>query len=320
MDIDPRAIYEAELARLKGEKDEPEYRFPSLDLVALMNGEGHDIDWLVEDIWPIGRSLHLHAQRKAGKSLVTLWMACSLAVGRDPFTGMAITPQVVGYWDQEMTEDDLRERLIDMGFKAEQLGNLHYYLHQPIPPLDTEKGGMALVSQAVARNETVLIIDTMSRVISGDENSADTYINFYRFTGQPLKSHGISLLRLDHEGHEAGRSRGSSAKADDVDIVWQLKPSDDGVQFVRKAARISWVPENVFIRKADANGLAFSRQGSAWPEGTKEKATELDEIGVPIDAGRRIASRMLKDAGKPVGRTLTLTAALKYRKDRLIFP
>lgn len=321
--MDPAEAFEDELRKQQAysaELHEPKGRYEALDLRAMMNHEGHETDWLIEDVWPIGRHIHLHAQRKSQKSLVSLWCACCIAIGRDPFTGEAITPRVVAYWDFEMTEDDLRERLTDMGFTPEQLGNLHYYLMQPLPPLDTETGGRYLLEQAIAMGETVIFIDTMSRVISGDENSSDTYINFYRFTGGPLKANGIALSRLDHEGHEGGRSRGSSAKGDDVDIVWQLKSTDDGVIYIRKASRMSWVPESIILTRRESPTLSYSRSGTAWPEGTKEKALELDACDVPLEAGRTIAARMLKEGGYVAGKTLVLNAALKYRRNRMVFP
>lgn len=315
--------FEEELRRLKEDAQtfaKPQSKFDPLDWPALMNREGHDVSWLVEDVWPAGRHIHVHAQRKSGKSLVLFWVAIHLAIGRDPFTQEPRTPKVVAYYDFEMTEDDVRERLEDMGVSPEALGNLHYYLHQPLPPLDTEAGGRALLEQCLAMGEEVVIIDTMSRVVQGDENSAETYMNFYRLTGQPLKSHGISLCRLDHEGYQEGRSRGSSAKGDDVDIVWQLKVQDDGMQFVRKAARVSWVAEQVTLRKSEEPSLTFTRMAPGWPEGTKEKAKELDAAEVPIDAGRHIAIRLLKAAGFSPGRTVTLNAALKYRRQKVAWP
>jgi len=318
-----RDAYEEELRRLSAAASEfakPQTKYEALDWVALMNRLGHDVDWLVEDIWPELRHIHIHAQRKAGKSLISLWLAVHLAIGKDPFTGAAMTPKVVAYYDFEMTEDDIRERLEDMHIAPESLENLHYYLHQPVPPLDTEAGGRALLEQAVAMGEQVIFIDTMSRVVQGDENSSDTYINFYRFTGQPLKSAGIAMCRLDHEGYQEGRSRGSSAKGDDVDIIWQLKVQDDGIQFIRKASRVSWVAEIVNITKVDDPHLSYSRGALSWPEGTKEKAKELDAADVPPEAGRHIATRMLKAAGFSPGRTVTLNAALKYRRQQVPWP
>lgn len=317
-----RDEYERELARLLAEAGDYAHggKFDYLDYRALKAHEGMT-DWLVEDIWPVGRSIHLHAARKVGKSLVSLWIAGNLALGREPFTGDAIEPVRVGLFDFEMTEDDVLERLEDMGFNlAELQDNLHYYLNQPVPPLDTEKGGAMLLENTLANGEKVVLIDTLSRVVEGNENDAATYTDFYRFTGAPLKTAGISMARLDHEGHESGRSRGSSAKGDDVDIVWQLKPLDDGYQFVRKASRISWVPEQVTIHKSENPHLRFTRAAGGWPEGTKEKAADLDAVDCPVDAGRSVAVKMLREKGLVPGKTVILNAALKYRRQRIVWP
>jgi len=314
------AIFNAELARLdaldgNGSNDHDGYALTT-DWLALFNNQS-DAEWLVTDFWPVGRQIHLHAARKQGKSLVTLWIACNLANGRDPFNGNAIPPVRVGYFDFEMTEADLRERLLDMGFTPETLINLYYFMYPAIPMLDTEAGGKALLGHCLHYGLQAVIIDTMSRVVAGDENSNDTYIRFYKHTGALLKAHGISLFRLDHEGHLSGRSRGASAKADDVDIVWQLRQMDNGgYQLVRTAARISWIPENVLITMVEEPCLSFERVAEAWPAGTAEKAKELDACGATIDVSKRQATEMLREHGFVPGKATILLAAIRFRKWR----
>lgn len=322
-------VIEDELAKARKEKKlppEPDEaagptHFQPVDLQALAAQQYTETQWLVEDIWPVGRQIHIHAQRKAGKSLLMLWMACCIAMGRDPFTGEPRLPQVVGYYDPEMSEEDLRERLEDMGLVPIPpllAANLHYYLMQPLPPLDTEQGGLMLLQQCLRMKETAVFIDSLARFIQGKENDSNTYFDLYRFTGRPLKAAGISFARSDHEGWEEGRSRGSSAKNDDVDIVWHLKPTDNGMELVRKFARVSYVPETVSLYKQTEPTLSFARSIMSWPGGTKEKADELDELGVPLDAGRRVIMRMLKAAGKPMGKNEVLAAAIRFRKQRAL--
>jgi hypothetical protein len=273
-------------------------------------------EWLIEDIWPLGRQIHIFAARKTGKSLVLLWCAACLAVGRDPFTGSQRPPMKVAYLDYEMTEDDLLERLEEMGFTADQLaGSLLYYLWPTLPPMDTDRGGMEVVRLLERDQAEVVIIDTLSRVVEGEENSADTYREFFLYTGMRLKRRGISMARLDHEGHEGGRSRGSSAKADDVDVVWQLKTTDDGLIFVRHASRMSWVPSKVPLAVDDP--LQYRKAAQSWPAGTATKARELDAARVPLDASKRRARELLKASGATPGKNDVLMAALRYRRQRL---
>lgn len=274
-----------------------------------------DVNWLVEDVWPAGRQLHIFAARKTGKSLVALWIAACLAAGRDPFTGRVQPRRRVGYLDYEMTEDDLLERCEEMGFTPDDLaGWLLYYLWPTLPALDTDNGGRTLLRLIERDQAEAVVIDTVSRVVEGEENSADTFRAFFSFTGMRLKRAGISLVRLDHEGHEAGRSRGSSAKADDVDVVWRLQATDDGLALVKKAARMSWVPERVDLHRTDP--LGFRRVAESWPAGTAAKAAELDDIGAPVDITKREARQLLTDNGRLPGRNDLLLKAIAYRRSQ----
>ena len=275
--------------------------------------------WLVDHLWPTGRSIHIHAARKTGKSLMLMWIACCLATGRDPFNGRRRDPIVVAYLDLEMTRLDVKRRMFDdMEWTPDLLTpNLHYYLSPPFPPLDTRDGGERLLYNMRAMEEKVLFIDTFSRVISGEENSNDTYINFYRHTGSILKADGISTARADHEGWEAGRSRGASAKGDDVDIVWQLAKMDGGgLVFNRKAARVADVPEHFYVEQTD-EPLAFRRAAhKSYIAGTAEKAAEMDELNVPHDASQRVAKAIFKTHGRPTGQSVVFQSALNYRREQ----
>ena len=67
-----------------------------------------------------------------------------------------------------------------------------------------------------------------------------------------LKQRGATWVRLDHAGKDLDRGqRGSSAKGDDVDVVWRLDMTDNGVTFHREAARMSWVPPSVDFVQLD---------------------------------------------------------------------
>lgn len=285
-----------------------------IDWEALYRHEPQDA-WVVQDLWPKERAIHIHAAPKTGKSLVSLWMAAHVAMGVDPITRKQVPPMRVGYLDYEMTEDDLLERVQEMGFEPAQLANLIYWLHPVLPPLDTAAGGAALMEHVTYYQCQAVVLDTFSRVVEGEENSADTYRAFYRHTGSQLKHAGIAMSRLDHEGHANGRSRGSSAKVDDVDVVWGLKLTDDGLKFTRNQSRIAWVAEAVTLRKIDP--LGFEVAAHSVPNGTLEKVRELDDASIPVGLSRAKTRKLLIDAGLQPGRNDVLAAALKYRSNRI---
>lgn len=319
---DDRAIQAIEeiLRDLKGEQVNGHIkRNEPLDLLQLRD-KTFEFDWLIERFWPLGAHLHIFASPKTGKSLVGLWIAANLAIGRDPFTWDPIQQRIVAYLDNEMTEQDVQERLNDMGFDYDQLhGWLRYFCYPVIAPMDTELGGFETLQLMEDENSQVLIIDTLSRVVKGEENSNDTYRNFYNFTGRLLKAHDKSVLRFDHAGHDKSKSRGASAKADDVDLVYGLErrtTNDDlpGFKLTRTHARYSGIDEVVELATSDEPFSIKSTRVRSWSESAIRKAKELDLANVPIEATQREAIALLKVANIGPGRTVILNEALKLRQ------
>ncbi len=221
------------------------------------------------------------------------------------------------YIDLEMTETDLRDRLTDLGYGPEDdLSRLVYFQLPSLPDLDTDRGGQVLDALVAMYRPELVIIDTMARVVEGPEDDADTYRNFYKFSGTRLKQRGVSLVRLDHAGKDLARGqRGSSSKADDVDLVWQLNVIDDNVVLKRTHSRLSWVPPQVVLRRETEPNLRHVQTDGAWPAGTSEIADLLDEFEVPLDASVSMAMRSLKQANRGRRKTVVM-AGLKWRRVR----
>lgn len=251
---------------------------------------------------------------KTGKSLLALDVAARSATGRLIF-GQYLTRKLsVVYLDMEMTENDLAERLEDMGYGPEvDLSHLHYYLLPSLPPLDTRQGGEVLQRIVRLFKADLVIIDTTSRVISGKENDSDTLINLYRNTGLLVKQEGCTLWRLDHAGKklDAGQ-RGTSAKNDDVDLVWEFSGSETAFVLRATHRRQSWIPEEVKITRME-NPFRHEIVEDIYPTGTMLIVHILEELDIPLDWGRRRVRKEMAERGKSATNEL-LTAAIRYRK------
>lgn len=285
-----------------------------------------DHDWLVEKFWPMGSHVHIFAAPKTGKSLLGLWMAGNLAIGRDPFTWEATTRRKVAYIDNEMTLRDVQERTNDMGFDFDALQEWLFYFSYPIlAPMDTVSGGSETLHLMDAYSCDLLIIDTLSRVVKGEENSNDTYRNFYNHTGRLLKAHDKSALRFDHAGHDPKKSRGASAKADDVDLVFQLekrlgKDESPGFRLTRTHARTSGISEIIDLSLIEDPTVSIkASHARTWSEGAIRKAKELDSINAPMGSTVRETVVLLKASGFTGGKTTVLTEAMKLRESRKPF-
>lgn len=227
-----------------------------LDWSELWERDWSEAEWLFDDVLARGRGHAMWARHGVGKSLFSLWLSVEVVKAG----------HVVIYVDLEMGLDDLQERLSDMGHgPATDLSRLHYVSLPALLPLDTAPGGAQLAAKVDAVQaehpdmHVAVVIDTISRALQGEENSNDTAQDFYRHTGAELKRRGVTWLRLDHAGWEGNHARGASAKADDVDIVWELLRTDDGVDLKNHKRRMGWVPDRVAFNMAEAPDLGYQR-------------------------------------------------------------
>jgi KaiC/GvpD/RAD55 family RecA-like ATPase len=288
-----------------------------VDWYQLFAEEEEESEWLAEPCLARGRSHALFAAAKSGKSLLTLWVAYCLAVGRAPLQHFFELPQEpvrVLYLDWEQSPNDLRERLRDFGATPEQLSNLFYYLLPDIPALDSPEGAAALQGLIDAHKPDLVVIDTLSRAVTGEENSADTYRNYYTHAGQVLKRARVTSIRLDHAGKDEARGqRGSSGKNDDVDIVWQLSPAEGGWELIATHTRPIWVPKQAVKVQLDLGGevTAIRLAQRLDPPGTELGLARLRAAGVQPGTPVTEALRQLRAATGQGARKAVLLAALR---------
>lgn len=291
-----------------------------VDWSLLLSSNRTQQDWFCEPILASGRGHSLYSQAKVGKSYFTLPMAAKCSQGEAWLSMPEQEPRHILYADHEMTESDLWERIQDFGYDAKSdLSHLHYCLLPASEGLDTLQGGRDLVEAALDLKCELVIIDTLSRALEGEENSADSLRRFYKYTGQKLKTHKITMLRLDHSGKdEVKGTRGTSAKADDVDIVSRIRRlNDEQIEIQVTHTRIGWMPNRTkisVIRGAD--GVVRHTLDSnlnQFSDSAKEDATMLKLIGCDRATSHRKASLMAEEAGIDMTQ-LRVREALRYIK------
>lgn len=282
-----------------------------LDWTKFWEQDRSDVEWLIEPILARGRGHSFFAKQKTGKSLLLLYLS----------TLLVQLGYVVLYYDYEMSEADIYERLIDMGHgPTSDFHRFHYDLLPDLPPLDTQHGARRLlglvdeVQKTYPDRHMVVILDTMGRAVEGPENDADTVRAFYSHTGLALKQRGLTWARLDHAGKnlEIRTARGSSAKGDDVDVVWEIEKMDEGFQLRREAARMSWVPPHVKL-KLEHDPLRFEVVAGLDPPGTREFVELLDGHGAARGLSVR-DTRALMIALELRAPQAVVQAAVRHRK------
>ena len=173
---------------------------------------------------------------------------------------------------------------------------------------------MASLSSAAAGRRVALVGRSMV-----DNSQLAMELGYLRIPRMSSDTEAIAQAAGGHRlpAHDRGQ-RGSSAKNDDVDIVWELtrKATDgDDEHLTLKAThrRIGWVPEQVELIRTD-NGAPMHRLpagSTTWPEGTKAVAEALDKAGAPIAVSKRDARAKYGVTGND----RLVRAAIKYRRE-----
>jgi hypothetical protein len=262
------------------------------------------------------RWTQLVAKAKQGKSTLLVNMSLAVAQGRDPFDGTVQEPVSVLFLSMEMTDADLAEILEECG--VEDPAELSRWYARDLPLRLDHVDGASWVLDTVERlGIGLVIIDGLNGTIQGAEKDDTPWRDLYRLTIHPLKQRGVAIISADNLGKDATLGpRGSSVKMDKADAVIHLERTDGGVKLTAPQRRTSAFLNELYLTVHginDSGVIAYTRTGFAYPPGTQELAVNLDLLGVPIDAGRPKASKMLRDAGL-TARNEVIAAALKYRR------
>jgi RecA-family ATPase len=293
-------------------------QFKPVDWRAAWDAQPDEVQWLIEPIIEVGQSVALYAAPGTGKSLISLEWAAGLATGHAVLGNLARDPVTVLYVDVENRQVDLVERLQAFGYKPADLGRLVTISFPWLAALDSAHGGRQILALAVTHGAAIVIIDTTSRVVTGPENDADTYLALYSHTVMPLRGRGIAMLRLDHPGKDITRgARGSSAKKGDVDSEWLLTEiTKTEFALKRQKSRSNHGDGELRLRRRFEPLRHEPLPGgvSASPDRVGEIVAALDRLDVPITTGRTRARKALKNAGIRAANA-HLEDALKIRKN-----
>ncbi|WP_458115158.1 AAA family ATPase [Arthrobacter sp. D2-10] len=298
-------------------------RFPRLDMAALLDPDRPRREWVISGLIPAGASVAFVAKAGSMKSLLLLAQSLAVARGDDNFAGLTIPRQRrVCYVDMENTEDDLEERITDLGVRPEDMQEL-IYLHLPsLTALDVREGGQQIAdvcdAYGLAKGDMV-VLDSFQRVVDGPENDSDTYRDFYKHTGFLLKKRGLTVVRTDNTGKDESKgSRGSSSKRDDVDIEFIIRRDqvESALHIAPGKVRINGIKSlSLTVVMDEDNQLTFTSAGDPFRDQVAEAMRELDGLGLPDDASQRKCEQAMKNTHSRIPRE-AIRQAVKERTAR----
>ncbi len=293
-----------------------------VDLYDLFHAPPHEETWIASRLVAKGRMVSLVGPAKSGKSLLALNCAAAIASGR-PFLDDPTIQSIVLYIDQEnIPLADVKPRLEKMGYRWEDLEeHLIYSSFGIFDDFNTTKGADDLMDHIHRHGVQVVIIDTISRVVSGKENDNDTWNELHKHLERQLKRDGVSLLRLDHTGKDADKGpRGGSAKLGDVDVTIVITPIRDGkvrLNVDSNRMPMSWTKaelEIVDLPKLDFLIKEVSKE--TYAERKERLINLLDEHGVERGLTVKLTREELKELGEATSNDMASDVA-KARKSPL---
>lgn len=206
-------------------------RFPEIDWDEAYALDFSQMDWLPGRFMERGQQVTFVGDGKVGKSLFTLDWVFRCVTGRAFLGDVRRAPLRVLYFDRENSLRDIVTRAKAFGATPDDLRGRLLYRQFPRfsgaldESLQAAREFLGIVDQV---RPDIVVLDTASRFIAGKENDADTWLQLYSHIHEPLKARGVACARLDHFGKDSDRgSRGSSAKTQDVDHVWEMRRADE---------------------------------------------------------------------------------------------
>lgn len=195
----------------------------------------------------------------------------------------------------------------------------------------TDPDEMAVLGEFVTELRPVLVvIDTLHQCAPGmEENSSKDMGTVLAAVAELRERYGVTVLLNHHTGHQGERARGSSALEDDVDTSWVLNLADTESRAAenqrtlkhRKAKDRELLADRpILLRTVEETGSAYVQSGAVTPlleDGYAALTVmrRLDDLEVPVSAGRDACRNALTAAGHQVPRNEVLADAVRRRKD-----
>jgi phage/plasmid primase-like uncharacterized protein len=210
------------------------------------------ISWLVKR-WIQSQALVMvHGPSGGGKTFVVLDWCLRMASGTEDWAGHKVRQGNVVYLAGE-GHHGLRGRVAAWKHHH-KAGKLAMWLSKDGCDLNTPTGYLKVVEQVrmLKDRPSVIVVDTLHRFLSGDENSAQDAKTMLDACNALMQEFNCSVILVHHTGvaEEAQhRARGSSAWRGALDIEISIVPGKEGVpmQIVQRKSKDAELAETIYV-------------------------------------------------------------------------
>lgn len=244
-------IYEKELEWYKSILQKPENRLEERS-INLVNGEEllqknlPEPEWVVDEIICKPGITILGGDTATFKSYVALHLSCTAVTANQFLSSIRTRKMKVLYIDEEMGERTIKTRLRQFkeGLKTNSsFTDLHIASFNNFK-LDNAEQIKKLVALIERTRPDLIIIDSMVRFLTGDENSAKDVKATFDSMKMLMHDYGVSFLILHHtrksgsdKKHDLRGSGDFSAYADNVFMISSVSKADQEYEITQVKSR-----------------------------------------------------------------------------------
>jgi putative DNA primase/helicase len=211
------------------------------------------ISWLIKR-WVQNQALVMvHGPSGGGKTFVVLDWCLRMAAGVPDWMGNRVSQGNVVYLAGE-GHHGLRSRVAAWK-QHHQAGKLSMWLSKSGCDLNTASGYLKVAGQIRAMQITpsLIVVDTLHRFLSGDENSAQDAKTMLDACGMLMREFHCSVLLVHHTGvsdDAQARARGSSAWRGALDIEVSIVPAKDGkpMEIIQRKSKDAELAQPLYAR------------------------------------------------------------------------
>lgn len=231
-------------------------KLPLVPIQTLLDKVFPEKEDLIQDIFPLyGRAI-ISAPAKLGKSLFATGLSLGLAAGQDVMNFKIPKPRRVLYFDAEVGERGMQERLRSMtsALKCTPTAlheNLFFCCDRTVSLTDT--AGLLSIQDAIENTKPDLIVlDPLYKLQRGDENSSRDMSDFFKICDNLNSRYNCAICIIHHHGKSkdstqstpAHLNRGSSTIADWPDTLMTFQNKSKNPDTNAHRAKLSFTLRN----------------------------------------------------------------------------
>jgi RecA-family ATPase len=202
------------------------------------------IRWLIKKVVQREALMMIHGPSGGGKSFLIIDQMCHVAAGKADWCGHKIHPGPVVYLAGE-GHHGMRARIAAWK-RHNKADKLDMWISKSGSDLNTMEGyrRVAAAIQALPNKPASIVVDTLHRFLSGDENSAQDAKTMIDACGNLMHEFECSVILIHHTGvsdEAQHRARGSSAWKGALDLEFSVVPGSESspIEFVQRKAKDS---------------------------------------------------------------------------------